>query len=66
MTAACVFAENGGYKFVCGGPHYPDDSLGDDEAAAKLQESCMTDMEKFIRTYCDQWFHFRPFGEEAQ
>jgi lauroyl/myristoyl acyltransferase len=60
VTAVCVFSDGQRFKFVHGGPYYPDLSLDEDDRAEDLQRRCRIDMERFIREYPDQWFHFEP------
>ncbi|UCG52983.1 MAG: lysophospholipid acyltransferase family protein [Candidatus Latescibacterota bacterium] len=60
LTAALVFDDGCGFKFVYGEPHYPDGSLDERMAIEKLQRECQADMERFIGEYPDQWFNFEP------
>jgi hypothetical protein len=59
---ACIFDDNGGIKFIHGGPHYPDPDLDHESAMDDLQHKCLDDMEGFIQAYPEQWFHFSPLG----
>jgi KDO2-lipid IV(A) lauroyltransferase len=65
LTAVCVFARGERLKFDFNGPHYPDFSRGEDAAVEELHDRCRQDMERFIRDYPDQWFHFQPFAGDA-
>jgi KDO2-lipid IV(A) lauroyltransferase len=64
VSAVCVFDGKAGLRFVYRGPHYPDPSRGEEAALEALHGACRRDMEEFIRTYPDQWFHFTEFGGE--
>ena len=66
LTAACVLREDGGFKFVFRGPHYPDLARGEAGAFEDLHRRCRADMEEFIRDYPDQWFHFAEFGGDEK
>ncbi len=58
LSAVCVFGPGERFKFVYGGPYYPDLTLGEDDRAEDLHRRCRDDMERFIGEYPDQWFHF--------
>jgi len=66
LTAVCVFAPGGTFKFVFNGPYYPDTSLGEKAAVEDLHRRCRTDMEQFIRRQPDQWFNFRSLEGEDE
>jgi lauroyl/myristoyl acyltransferase len=65
LTAACVFAPGDRFKFLFGGPHYPDATLDEEACAADLHGRCRDDMERFIRAHPDQWFNFKRFGDDT-
>lgn len=66
LTAVCVFQSSDRFRFVFGGPHYPDLSLDDEARAEDLHRRCRDDMERFIREHPEQWFNFKPLGEAVR
>ena len=66
LTAVCVFAPGGTFKFIYSGPYYPNLSLGEKAAVEDLHRRCRTDMEQFIRNHVDQWFSFRSLEGENE
>ena len=65
VTAACVFAPDGRFRFVFKGPYYADTGVGEEAAVENLHRRCREDMEEFIRSYPDQWFHFTKLEGES-
>jgi lauroyl/myristoyl acyltransferase len=66
ITCACVFGEDGRFKLIWNGPYHPETAVGRREAVRRLRDTCLRDMESFIREYPDQWFNFFPFGSTGQ
>jgi len=60
ITGALVFDGPDRFRYVHGGTHRPDPSLGEKENLEALQERCLRDLEDIIRRYPEQWFQFRP------
>lgn len=60
ITGALVFDGRDRFKYVHGGTHLPEDDADEFERLERLQEKCLRDLERIIRVYTDQWFHFLP------
>jgi lauroyl/myristoyl acyltransferase len=60
ITGALVFDGPERFKYVHGGTHLPEDNEDEFEKLERLQERCLRDLERIIREYTDQWFHFIP------
>jgi KDO2-lipid IV(A) lauroyltransferase len=63
LTGALVFTEEGSYRYVHGGIHYPPkDGKEDMDKLEGLQAQCLRDFERIIHEYSDQWFLFDPMA----
>lgn len=60
LTGALVFDGRDRFKYVHGGTHFAEDQVDEFEKLERLQERCLRDLERIIRGYSDQWFHFIP------
>ena len=60
LTGALVFDGRDRFKYVHGGTHFAEDHVDEFEKLERLQERCLRDLERIIRGYSDQWFHFIP------
>jgi KDO2-lipid IV(A) lauroyltransferase len=63
LTTVCLMKPDGRFRFIHRGPYYADSSRSDGEAAEELAMRCVRDMEDYIRSYPEQWFHFYRLGD---
>jgi lauroyl/myristoyl acyltransferase len=60
VTAACVMGPDRRLQYFYGGPYRADTKLDEETAMMELQKQCIGDIEDYIRTHHEQWFHFFP------
>lgn len=60
VTGVLVFDGPSRFRYVHGGTHFPEEHEDEFEKLERLQEKCLRDLERLIRAYSDQWFHFEP------
>ncbi len=65
LTGAILLDSHDRFKYVHGGVYFPPGGMDESSQVVFLQDRCVSDFERIIERYSEQWFHFRPLKQKT-